>query len=316
MLARHMLQGSEWSSFQNILGKDVIQRSGPGWFFSAVTERGFGRLGKQFSRLYVQYGPYAESKQAMANALVELEKLGREYRVDYVRVEPILASMTHIVAADYGYATQKRTFQPQHTNWLDIDRQEEDIIASFNATNRTSWRNAEKRGHTFETVYTEDKMDEFLHMMEITGKRTGSVFHDGSYLKTLIRTLGPTKSAGVIYVSFEGKRIASTLYIDDREGSTRYYMFAGTEDEARKLGANSTLVSYMILDAHKKGLKRVDLFGVTPPDAPESHPWMGLSRFKRSFGGEDVSFNGTWEKPLNKQRYFIMKLARMLANKR
>lgn len=316
MFARHMLQGAEWAQFQLVLDKQLIEKSGSGWSFRAVVEKGFGKVGGQFSRLYVQYGPFADSEKHLEEALIELEKSAKEHGVDYVRVEPILSDLAAIDLSSMGYTKQARTFQPEHTNWVDIDKSSEEIIASFNATNRTAWRNAEKRGQSFEIVHSEKEITDFLRMMKLTAERTGSVFRDKNYLTTLVRTLGPTKDAGVVYVSFEGKRIASALYIDDREGSTRYYMYAGTEEEARKQGANGTLVSYLILSAHDLGLKRVDLFGVAPADAPDSHPWSGFSKFKRSYGGTDVTFNGTWEKPIKKQRYFIMKLARKLVNKR
>jgi lipid II:glycine glycyltransferase (peptidoglycan interpeptide bridge formation enzyme) len=310
-----MLQGAKWAEFQKALGKKVVERSGDGWSYMAVREQGYGSFGKYFSRLYVQYGPFADTEKHLGEALKDLEVQAVQQGVDYVRVDPILAPMTYVDLSRLGYTKQPRTSQPEHTNWLDIDRTTEDIVANLNATNRTAWRNAEKRGQSFEITHSEEEAKEFLHMMEITAKRTGSKFRDSTYLSTLIRTLGPTGTAGVVYVQFEGKRIASALYIDDNEGSTRYYMYAGTEEEARKQGANGTLVTYMILNAHEKGLKRVDLFGVTGPDDPENHPWSGLSKFKRSYGGQDVAFSGTWEKPIKKQRYFIMKLARMLVNK-
>ena len=310
-----MLQGAEWSSFQQALGKEVIERSGSGWSYVAVLEKGYGKLGKHFSRLYVQYGPYAETKLDLKKALEDLEGVAKSRGVDYVRVEPILSSMSVVDLKPYSYQKQKRTFQPEHTNWVDLEKSDEEIVASFNATNRTAWRNAEKRGQQFEVVHEEADSVDFLHMMKLTAERTGSKFRDEHYLRTLIKALGHEKCAGVIYVSFEGKRIASALYVDDRQGSTRYYMYAGTEEEARKQGANGTLVSYLIMNAKENGLKRVDLFGVSPADASDSHPWAGFSKFKRSYGGEDVTFSGTWEKPVRSQRYFIMKLARTLAKK-
>jgi lipid II:glycine glycyltransferase (peptidoglycan interpeptide bridge formation enzyme) len=147
-------------------------------------------------------------------------------------------------------------------------------------------------------------------MMRLTAERTGSIFRDNDYLTKLIGLLGPQQKSGVIYVSHEGKRVASALFVDDMQGSTRYYMYAGTGVEARKIGANGTLVSFLILDAAAKGLDKVDLFGVCAPDAAEDHPWYGFSKFKRSYGGEEVDFGGTYEKPINKTRYKVLQIAK------
>ena len=56
-------------------------------------------------------------------------------------------------------------------------------------------------------------------------------------------------------------------------------------------------ITRALLDAHDAGIRTADLFGLAPPDEP-NHPWAGFSAFKRSFGGEDVTHLGTWERDI------------------
>jgi lipid II:glycine glycyltransferase (peptidoglycan interpeptide bridge formation enzyme) len=91
-------------------------------------------------------------------------------------------------------------------------------------------------------------------------------------------------------------------------------MYAGSNEKARKVSANASLLAFVIEDAHKKGLKLFDLMGVSPKDEP-SHRWAGFSKFKRSFGGYEVPFNGTYEKPIRQFRYKIMTNLRKLSKK-
>jgi lipid II:glycine glycyltransferase (peptidoglycan interpeptide bridge formation enzyme) len=104
------------------------------------------------------------------------------------------------------------------------------------------------------------------------------------------------------------------LFFDDHSAKTRYYAHAGSFDEARKLQANSPLLTYLIIDAKKSGMKIFDFYGVSPANEP-SNPWAGFSKFKRSFGGYDKKFSGTWEFPLNKLNYKILNTGRKLAGK-
>lgn len=104
--------------------------------------------------------------------------------------------------------------------------------------------------------------------------------------------------------------MVGTLFIDDLEAKRRYYLYAGSFDEMRNVKAalNAALVMYLQKDAQDSGLQSLDYFGVAPVDAPKDHPWYGLSKFKRSLGGEDFSTLGTWEKNLHKSKVSFVKL--------
>jgi lipid II:glycine glycyltransferase (peptidoglycan interpeptide bridge formation enzyme) len=54
------------------------------------------------------------------------------------------------------------------------------------------------------------------------------------------------------------------------------------------------------------------MFGVSPANQP-NHRWAGFSKFKRSFGGYEVAYGGTWEKPIKQVRYSALKFARKIS---
>ena len=68
------------------------------------------------------------------------------------------------------------------------------------------------------------------------------------------------------------------------------------------------MVTNFILDAKRKGLKYVDLFGIAPEDQPD-HEWAGFTKFKKSFGGESVEYPGTWDVPVSSLGYRAYTLA-------
>jgi lipid II:glycine glycyltransferase (peptidoglycan interpeptide bridge formation enzyme) len=64
----------------------------------------------------------------------------------------------------------------------------------------------------------------------------------------------------------------------------------------------------MIFDAKARGKQHFDYYGVAPPHAPKTHKWAGFSQFKRSFGGREVEYAGTWEIPIKLARYQAYRL--------
>jgi lipid II:glycine glycyltransferase (peptidoglycan interpeptide bridge formation enzyme) len=53
---------------------------------------------------------------------------------------------------------------------------------------------------------------------------------------------------------------------------------------------------------------------VAPEDQP-NHKWAGFTAFKKSFGGREVTYPGTWDLPVKKVRYGAYQLARKAREK-
>ncbi|MEI6237084.1 MAG: peptidoglycan bridge formation glycyltransferase FemA/FemB family protein [Candidatus Saccharibacteria bacterium] len=309
---RHLLQSEQWAEFQKTIGNQVLLRSGLGWQYLAIVERGDGRAGKYFKRLYTPYGPSYKDTQALKKALDDLENQAKKLGADYVRVEPLAIDKKQILSSLSGYKKTAHSFQPVITQLIDLNRPFEDVLKDTTKTNRYLWKKAPQNGIKFSQSYKSAELDKFLEMMNATSARTKAAFKPDSYYKALIDSFGSKKAAGVAYASVDNDILVGAIYIDDVEAKIRYYLFAGSFDKARKYSANSPLLMYLIEGAKKRGFKYFDLFGVSPID-DANHRWAGLSKFKRSFGGFEVRYNGTYEKPLKKAKYKAMSLARKLA---
>ena len=312
---KHLLQTKVWGEFQESLGKKPIYRSGDNWSYTAYYEKGFGRFGKLFTRLYVPYGPTCKDKASLDFALKDLSKVAKKFGVDYIRIEPVFISEnTDSIKHIDGYKKLAHSFQPDLTIIVDLDRDFEDVVADMSKTNRYLWRKASQNGLKFEISYSADKIDTFLDMMQHTALRTNTKLAKVDYYKNLMSSLSASKNAGLAFVSHDGKQLVCTLFVDDFESKTRYYMYAGSYDEARKYSANAPLVVFLMKDAHDHGMKYFDLFGVSPK-SEENHRWAGISKFKRLFGGHEVAYMGTWEKPIKLSRYKVMNFARKFSSK-
>lgn len=305
----HFFQSEAWALFQEVLGKQVIQRSGKGWSYSAVVEQGDGRVGRIFTRLYCPYGPYAKDEQSLASALQDLESQAKKCGADYVRVEPTLGDAA---LPTLSYKKMKHAFQPELTLIIDLDRPFEEVQKDMSKTNRYLYKHAARDGMTFSVSYEQKDIEDFWAMMVEMRDRTKTIIRPKKYFTALLETLGPKKQAAVAYGYHDSEVVVAIIFVDDPISKTRFYMYAGSNDKARKVSANSSLLSFVIDDAHQKGYKHFDMYGVSPADQP-NHKWAGFSKFKRSFGGEELAYCGTWEKPIKKVRYHAMSAARKLA---
>lgn len=298
----HFLQSEAWAGFQAALGKTVAEGHGDGWSYRAYLER--GRLN---SRLYAPYGPVADSPEALAEALAAMRADAKRLGAAFLRVEP-----TGGVPADALPALGLRRVarkQPEHTQRIDIDRPFDEVLAGFQSSLRNRHRNYRKKGLSVRRSADPADVEHLIRLLGSVVDRTGMHAHSPEYLRATANALVPGGHASIYLVDLEGEElpIAASLVFDD--AACRYYAHAAADTAHRGLHPGPILVSQMIEDATAGPQREFDLYGVVPPEVKD-HPWSGFSEFKRSFGGSQLDYSGTWELPVKRLDYAVYSLAR------
>jgi lipid II:glycine glycyltransferase (peptidoglycan interpeptide bridge formation enzyme) len=310
MKQKHFLQSDDWGAVQTGFGKKVIKRQGTDWSYQALIGPNPGRIGKYIKCVFIPYGPSFNSPEGLKMALEDILQLATAEKADQIVVEPYsLSDQTDISAVMNGYKKLVKSRQPELTLVTDLTKPWDEILQSMSKTNRYQWKYLDRDGISFSRHYDPKEVDDFAAMMQSTAKRTGAHFPAAGYYRHILQTLGPAKKAGLLYGYHNGQKLVGTLFIDDYDAKRRYYLYAGSYDEMRNVKAalNAALVMYLQKDAKDQGMQSLDYFGVAPVDAPKDHPWYGLSKFKRSLGGEDFATLGTWEKNLKKNKVAFIK---------
>ncbi|BCW57991.1 peptidoglycan bridge formation glycyltransferase FemA/FemB family protein [Arthrobacter sp. StoSoilB20] len=305
------LQTPAWAAVQRSLGRRVHEQSGPGWSFLAIEEK--NPAGKV---IYAPYGPVAESVEAFDAATAALVALARKVHAVFVRMEPAASGFN---ASDAGPLLRSRGMRPAPVNqqpelsWIvDLDGDFKEVLAGMKPTNRNLYRNIHKKGVTFRASQDPADIRILLHFLHLTAARNGFKPQSDEYLTQVAASLLPVGCGTLFIAELEGEPIAAAFAYDSAD--TRVYAHAALDDTHRKLSAGIPLLVTLMADAKEKGLKHVDLWGVAPEDQPD-HKWAGFTAFKKSFGGREVSYPGTWDLPLNKLRYGAYQLARKLRDK-
>jgi lipid II:glycine glycyltransferase (peptidoglycan interpeptide bridge formation enzyme) len=304
----YFLQTPAWADFQRSLGRTVHRDSGPGWSFLAVEEK--NPAGKV---LYAPYGPVAGSVDAFDAALAALRGVAKSCGAVFIRIEPAAAGLDPATAPE---ALRSRGLQPAPVNqqpelsWIvDLDRDFKDVLADMKPVNRNLYRNIHKKGVTFRSSQDPEDIRVLLNFLHMTARRNGFKPQSDEYLSQVAAALMPAGAATLFIAELHGGPIAAALAYDSAD--TRTYAHAAMDDAHRKLSAGIPLLVTLMADAQDKGLKHVDLWGVAPADQPD-HKWAGFTAFKKSFGGREIAYPGTWDLPVNKPRYAAYQVARKL----
>lgn len=288
-------QSEVWAQFQKTLGKEVTKLEGKGW--SCLFIRQTTKLGDYW---LAPYGPFLSESKKLPEALEAIKKEARRKGLSWITIEPFGRNLS-CDPRKLGLKPAEKSYNPAYTVINDLSLDEARRWSALSPTFRNLINRAERRGLSFRTSTDPPEIKLFTDMIGVVASRKNISLHNAKYFKTQAETLMPDEAAFLELAYSEGKPVASALILQN--GKTAHYAYAGSYPEARKLEAGTVLVWQAMQNAAKRGVRWFDLFGVAPPDAPSSHPWLGFSNFKRKFGGEEIELGGTWQLPVNQARY-------------
>lgn len=301
------LQSKAWRTFQQKLNRETFTDSGDNWSYLAIKESGILN-----TRLYTPYGPVAMDETSFGSAVTSLKKVAHQQGVTFIRVEPQSGVTTdYLKSHDFRPVTYQQ-LQPAHTQIIDLSHTKDEILAVMSQNSRNITRNYHKKGVAIRTSHDPSEITVLTSLLARVAHRNHITPHSEEYFRTQALALFPIKAATLYIAEFENTPIAAALVYDSTD--TRTYAHAAANDEYRKLSAGTALVGQMILDAKDAGLKYFDLYGIAPNDNPK-HPWAGFTRFKKSFGGKEVTYPGAWDLPLRPLQYWIYRTYQSIRKK-
>lgn len=302
-MKQHFLQSSNWENYQKNTGSQTFRLEAAD--FSALAILKPTPLGNY---LFCPYGPTLKTANSLPQALDGLRQLAREQQAFFVRIEPTLDLENNPqLSKEFKRLGLKKTrdLEPAHTWIIDLTQDEAEILHQMRGSNVQYWRSHSKKGMEIHTSQNPDDITILSSLLNAVASKDKFTPQDEAHLRQQIEA----GFATLYLADYQGEHLAAALVYDDKD--TRFYAHAATSDKERKLAAGTVLLVQMILDAKSRGAKIFDFWGVTTSEDPH-HPWYGFSKYKRSFGGELVTYSGTWDLPLNSLRYHLYKVVRKL----
>lgn len=319
----HLLQTSRWGLLKQqtgwhthrlIISDDERIRAGA----QVLVQK---RLG--LAMCYVPRGPLFSDDLMINHALVAaIARYATQQNAIAVRYEPFVAhnhQRTALLekALTYTEHSISKTIQPQHTvitQLIDTNSHKEltdqQLLASFSKGHRADIKKAERAGVTIRYGSGASDIATFSQLMKETGTRANFDVHPQTYYQTVWDLFGTIDHGTLILADYNDQTIAGALIVGG--GNTVNYLYGGSRAEAFQHGANHLIQWSALRWARDHGYAQYDFWGIpyrkdeTPADS-EQTSMAGLIRFKKGFGGEEVSFMPAYTHILKPMLYNLVK---------
>lgn len=292
----HFLQSNAWEEFQKAEGFEIFREKGENYEFMAILKP--TSLGNY---LFLPYGPTLKSKSALKSALQALKKLAKAKKCIFIRIEPTIP-FSAAEMKKFG-AKKSHHIDPEHTWALDLTQTEEEIAQSIGKNKMRAWKNREIKEISVRTSKNPADMEIFFKFYESVAAKDNFQTNERKYLENQLKF-----GFATLYIAeFQQTPIAATIMYTGDDAC--YYAYAGADYEFRKKEGGAILLTQMIFDAKAAGKKILDFWGITTSDDPND-PWAGFTKFKKSFGGHQIDYAGTYDIPINAAKYRLYSLLR------
>jgi lipid II:glycine glycyltransferase (peptidoglycan interpeptide bridge formation enzyme) len=291
-LGGSILQSWNWGEIYQSLGHKIIYKQTDKFSYLGVEED--LPLGKKY--FYCPRGPVGDAMLA----LDELEGLKKDKNLIFVRVEP---------QTEVNLPKALKEVQPSHTWVTDLSSgTEEELLLKMKPKTRYNINLAQRRKVI---VRLGEKMDllEFWKLMLETSKRSGFRLHPQSYYWAIWEKLS-SKYLKLFIAEYNYRILAASLVTT--YGDTAVFLHGGSSEQNKDVMAPYLLHWEAMRQAKIDGIKYYDFGGIAPEGASNSHPWSGITRFKKGFGGFEVNYPGTYDLVFSPIWYNVYKNARKL----
>lgn len=312
-------QSKEWQKLQHDLKETSFFEKTENYQYLAILKK--TPVGNY---LYLPYGPVADTREGITTALKSLKTLASKYKAFFIRLEPQNSHVAHFLPKN---VKKVKDISPADTWVLDLTPDKATLISNFSQGTRTRYNNYAKKGLTVEVTKDPAAIKHLVCLQNKLFKAKHLTAYEEDYLKTelsqpfaslyLVKyqkneivTKGndkaPTPSQEPL--PKDNQILAASLFFDYND--IRYYMQSAADMDYRKLPATVALLTTAIFDAKEQGIKYFDFWGIAPEGADHTHPWYGFTEFKKSFGGAEHHYTGTYDLILKPAKYHLYNIIR------
>jgi lipid II:glycine glycyltransferase (peptidoglycan interpeptide bridge formation enzyme) len=300
------LQSWQWAEFQQSLGRKVFLLAGikdNGKEFkpeSLLAEILLIKYPLPFGKsyLYSPHGPLIsqslnplEVKKVLEDLFSQIKKIAQTEKAIFFRIDPLFFLRDN-QWTDLGFKKIKTetsaVSQPILTWQLDISASEEEILSQMKPKTRYNIKLSSRKGVKVYSSIEEEKFEIFWVLLQETAKRDRFSLHPKEHYKKLLEIF--KDKALLLFAEYEGEILASILVLFF--GKKTAYLHGASSTQHRELMASYLIQWEAIREAKKRGCTKYD-FGAISEEP--NHPWQGITRFKKGFGGQKIKWPGSYD---------------------
>ncbi len=306
----HPCQSWEWGEFRQQMGQVVFRL---GVFDQTklvaayqLTLHRLPRLfdGQAYTVGYLPRGPLPDKKMLQA-----LERLGREQKTIFFRIEPNVSS-EGLAAPGFKSLNLRpapRPFFYQDTFLIDLTKSETELLALMKPKTRYNIKLSQRHGVKVSEDNSDQAFSEYLRLLKETTQRQGFFAHTEKYHQQMWQALRPAGISRLLKAEYQGQTLA--VWILFKWQGVLYYPYGASSDWYRHLMTSNLLMWQAIRLGKKLGCQTFDLWGCLGAKPAPRHPWYGFHRFKEGYGGRLVKFIGSFDLVLQPGLYRLYNFA-------
>ena len=313
------LQGWEWGDFQEKLGRAVkrmaiFDKENNSLLCLASLIKYPLPLRKNY--LYIPRGPIIiKDQEAVWNIFLdEIKKIADKEKSIFLKTEPVINNQkgTLEILKELKFINAK-TLQPQSTLLIDLLKNEEELLKEMEYETRYAIRVAKRRGVVIKKIenFLEKKehLEEFWRLLQETAQRNHFKTYSKKYYEEILGLNGDLKSQ-LLLAYLDNQIIGINIIVFFNKTAT--YLYAASKKGYGKYNASTLLLWEAILEAKMKDYNFFDLWGISASSKKSSDKWSGFTAFKKSFGGKEINYLGTWDYIFDKKFYFLYKISKKI----
>lgn len=301
------LQSGEWEEFQRHIGRKTlriehvlcIRHDLPGGFHYLYCPRPLFRDKKQETR-----DKFFEDVRAAA----------QNERSLFLKIDPLDDAGRLPVACHLS-----QSIQPQESVAVLLDVKEEEVFARMHEKTRYNIRLALRRGvvvHQESPVSSADggatgqagmrnqEFEIFWNMLRETAARDGFHTHEKRYYEKLVETKSENFTNELFFARMDGVPVAAAMVNFYRPSGIATYLHGASGRAYRDVMAPHLLHWHIMQEARRRGFRMYDFWGI------DERRWPGLTRFKKGFGGEVVTYPSSIDVVCRPFWYWAYRIAR------
>ena len=288
IIAPHtFLQSWEWSEAQSLLGQKVF-RLGIG---SDEALTGLALVykisAKRGTFLFCPHGPLInwDNEWNFHEFVDYLKQLARQEKCDFIRLSPLAPKTEKIKNLFTKYKFRDapvHMMHPELTWQLDLTPTADELLKNMEKRTRYSIKKAIQSGVEIKSNDDTKNLGEFYKLYLATAKRQGFVPFSQNYIAKEFEIFSRQNKILLYSALYRDETVAAAMIIF-ANGSAFYHHGASTR-KYPNIPAAELLQWQAIKEAKRRGLAIYNFWGIAPEPGGH-HPWAGLSKFKRGFGG-------------------------------
>lgn len=295
----HPVQSWEWGAFRKATGNKVIR--------FAVFK---GKNLTDSVQLMIHKVPFTrfniatliKGPRPTKELIGKLREFAKKHNIIFIKLEPNYVlkdkdkdNILIRLLKESGAVPGKTLFTPT-SFWIDLTKEEDDLLRSFSSKTRYNIRLASRKGVNVVEDNSKKAFDKYIKLTRQTVERQGFYAHSEKYhrlmwkyLHTDMVSAGKEPIARLLTARYQKEII--TCWIVFVWHDFLYYPYGASTEKYKNVMANNLVMWEAILYAKRLGLKTFDLWG--------REPGKGFTRFKEGYNPEIVAFLGTWDLVIN-----------------